>query len=302
MRPSFSISITADVVAAAEEAHRWMCEQKRTIGADGDHDDASWVAVLAEVRRLAPADVATAQTGLVKNGLRCFVCEQLFEPGDYCVFGERRHRVTPNEVCDTAANRRALHQRAAINEARAVFGLPAITDQPPPTGNGPEVWPLVIAEVENFRRLGRLSAALILADMRERDRIGRERYGTPLRAGNGRDALVDAYQEHLDGLVYMRQAIEEGNEQLKPLYAIAMDLVFDLRGCIDVAEIEARRAITAAASACPAVIAVEFVNDGPEAHTHARGTPAAFACGANVGRLAIDEAPTCPTCAARGGA
>jgi hypothetical protein len=50
---------------------------------------------------------------------------------------------------------------------------------------------------------------LVIADMRERDQSGRAKYGTPLQAGNGRDALVDAYQEALDLVVYLRQAIEE---------------------------------------------------------------------------------------------
>lgn len=48
---------------------------------------------------------------------------------------------------------------------------------------------------------------LVIADMRERDNVGRQRYGTPLQANNGRDALVDAYQEALDLVVYLRQAI-----------------------------------------------------------------------------------------------
>lgn len=50
---------------------------------------------------------------------------------------------------------------------------------------------------------------LVVEDMQERDQVGRQRYGTPLQAGNGRDALVDAYQEALDLVVYLRQAIEE---------------------------------------------------------------------------------------------
>lgn len=50
---------------------------------------------------------------------------------------------------------------------------------------------------------------LVIADMRERDHVGRERYGTPLQPHNGRDALVDAYQEALDLAVYLRQAIAE---------------------------------------------------------------------------------------------
>jgi len=45
--------------------------------------------------------------------------------------------------------------------------------------------------------------------MVERDQIGREKYGVPLQAGNGRDPLVDLYQEILDAAVYIRQAIEE---------------------------------------------------------------------------------------------
>lgn len=50
---------------------------------------------------------------------------------------------------------------------------------------------------------------LVIADMHERKQVGKERYGTILQAHNGRDALVDAYQEVLDTAVYLRQAIEE---------------------------------------------------------------------------------------------
>lgn len=65
-------------------------------------------------------------------------------------------------------------------------------DQPPPTPNHLQpVWSLVIA------------------DMQERDRVGRERYGTPLQPFNGRDALADAYAECLDMAVYLRQEMIE---------------------------------------------------------------------------------------------
>ncbi len=50
---------------------------------------------------------------------------------------------------------------------------------------------------------------LVVADMKERDHVGRAKYGVPLQAGNGRDSLVDAYQEALDLAVYLRAAIEE---------------------------------------------------------------------------------------------
>jgi hypothetical protein len=49
---------------------------------------------------------------------------------------------------------------------------------------------------------------LVIEDMRQRDNEGRTKYGTPLQASNGRDALVDLYQELLDACVYIRQEIE----------------------------------------------------------------------------------------------
>lgn len=50
---------------------------------------------------------------------------------------------------------------------------------------------------------------LVIEDMRARDLQGRAKYGVPLQANNGRDPLMDAYQEALDLCAYLRQAIEE---------------------------------------------------------------------------------------------
>lgn len=81
-------------------------------------------------------------------------------------------------------------------EARIKHG---VADQPAPKPTtGTPVWELVIA------------------DMKARDKTGRKRYGTPLQAHNGRDALVDAYQEALDLSVYLRTAIEERTSTPKP--------------------------------------------------------------------------------------
>ena len=55
--------------------------------------------------------------------------------------------------------------------------------------------------------------ALVMADMQARDAFGRSKYGIPLQPFNGRDALVDAYQEALDLCVYLRQAIWERDEK-----------------------------------------------------------------------------------------
>jgi hypothetical protein len=57
---------------------------------------------------------------------------------------------------------------------------------------------------------------MVLQDMKDRDTIGQERYGTRLQPYNGRKALRDAYYEALDMAVYLRQKIyEEENPQEK---------------------------------------------------------------------------------------
>ncbi len=50
---------------------------------------------------------------------------------------------------------------------------------------------------------------LVLRDMEDRRLHGIKKYGVPVQPYNGRDPLVDAYQEALDLCVYLRQAIEE---------------------------------------------------------------------------------------------
>lgn len=67
----------------------------------------------------------------------------------------------------------------------------ASTPQPMPTGNGVPVIDYVVSDIV------------------ARSVVGTRKYGTPLRANNGRDALMDAYQEALDLVMYLRQAILE---------------------------------------------------------------------------------------------
>lgn len=50
---------------------------------------------------------------------------------------------------------------------------------------------------------------LVIADVHARKAQGLAKYGTLLKPFNGRDALVDAYQEALDLCQYLRQAIFE---------------------------------------------------------------------------------------------
>jgi hypothetical protein len=67
----------------------------------------------------------------------------------------------------------------------------AANQQPSPKPGEVDIYPLVIEDIE------------------ARVEIGKQKYGTVLQSRNGRDALMDAYQEAIDLVLYLRQAIEE---------------------------------------------------------------------------------------------
>jgi hypothetical protein len=50
---------------------------------------------------------------------------------------------------------------------------------------------------------------LVIADIEARKALGIRRYGTALQAFNGRDALLDAYEEAMDLTIYLKQALVE---------------------------------------------------------------------------------------------
>ena len=104
--------------------------------------------------------------------------------------------------------RDALLEARTEGDAGVTMGSPVATSErggncveasvnipePMPTPNSyPAVWDLVVN------------------DMAERDRIGEQKYGTRLQPHNGRDFLVDAYQESLDLVVYLRGEIHQRN-------------------------------------------------------------------------------------------
>lgn len=45
----------------------------------------------------------------------------------------------------------------------------------------------------------------LIEDLKARDQVGWEHYGRPLLTNNGRDALLDLYEEQLDALAYLKQ-------------------------------------------------------------------------------------------------
>lgn len=100
-----------------------------------------------------------------------------------------------------AFGRRLLEERSYAPPRVAV-----VQQQTPATNesSGPEVWPLVFADLDGYGKL----PAWLRDDMRARHEMGVAKYGTALHVWNGRDAAVDAYQEALDLCVYLRQCFE----------------------------------------------------------------------------------------------
>lgn len=71
-----------------------------------------------------------------------------------------------------------------------------IEPQPKPRKGNVDIWPLV------------------LQDIKDKVDSGIVKYGTVLQTDNGRDALLDAYQEAIDLVFYLRQKIEEEKRDL----------------------------------------------------------------------------------------
>jgi len=55
----------------------------------------------------------------------------------------------------------------------------------------------------------RIVGAIVLADIRERIELGRQRYGTYLMTHNGLDAAQNAYEELIDAVFYTKQDMME---------------------------------------------------------------------------------------------
>lgn len=119
-----------------------------------------------------------------------------------------------------------------------------IQDQPPPVRQPDKipVWDLVVADFKGKNPptitgkiiVQRTAVNDVIDDMVARDAVGRERYGTPLTTHNGRDHVVDAYQELLDAAVYTKAAMLEGERHhLEPLYWRLLEDLVSVRRLIN---------------------------------------------------------------------
>jgi len=87
------------------------------------------------------------------------------------------------------------------------------------------VWDEVIEELLSRNSGGdKETRDLISRDMRQRDQFGFRKYGTRLQSGNGRNSFIDAYQELLDYIVYLKQCEIEGDKH-QYLYETAIVMI-----------------------------------------------------------------------------
>jgi hypothetical protein len=106
-------------------------------------------------------------------------------------------------------------------------------EQPPPVKNrNTPSWSLV---QEDLMRMGEYA---VLSDTSNRDLQGYRKYGTQLQPGNGRDSIRDAYEEAMDLVVYLKNAIQElppmtppgvEHRQLNRLYHAAIGVMCGLK-------------------------------------------------------------------------
>jgi len=77
---------------------------------------------------------------------------------------------------------------------------------------------------------------LVIADIEERKEFGIRKYGTALQSGNGRDMLMDAYEEVLDLAIYLRGMKDEDHHVEIDLSAARRELADLRRRIVELAE------------------------------------------------------------------
>jgi hypothetical protein len=108
-------------------------------------------------------------------------------------------------------------------------GGAGIATEPLPVKNDrPYIQDIIINELEQSHFMAP-GLVRIIKDVTKRKEFGIKKYGTGLQAFNGRRPLVDAYQELLDAVIYLRQAYEEAKEQTGPDVLLAEDLLMEYR-------------------------------------------------------------------------
>lgn len=89
--------------------------------------------------------------------------------------------------------------------------IDAALRQPLPIGDGDDVAKAVVSVLSNWPE-----TRCLVADIEARVASGEKKYGTRLKTNNGRNAVLDLYQEILDGVNYsMQNVMEKAPQGLK---------------------------------------------------------------------------------------
>lgn len=105
-------------------------------------------------------------------------------------------------------------------------GEDAARVQAMPTGDGIDV------AGEAAKDLRAMGLDYIAEDTEARIRLGEKKYGTRLKSHNGRDAMLDLYQEILDGINYSKQLVVE-NKDDGSLFNELVDLAKKIKSRLD---------------------------------------------------------------------
>jgi hypothetical protein len=204
--------------ALAGDAHNWrgMVDVSEASGLDLD-DDANVIpasGAYVRAQQLPPIDV---EQGTVRAALSGLSLSNIAERRN---LESRLAALQSPAVSFEVSNRKgaAMSGATILKATTDLSGINAelhsnwvmdsngrlVDPQPPPQNqSGPALWPLIISELGDSE-----TDRLIAADMQARHEFGIAKYGVPLVASNGRDHLADAYQEALDGVVYLRAAFD----------------------------------------------------------------------------------------------
>lgn len=185
----------------ADKALRVLSRERRTGETLYDTSEAlsgdahNWRGMISPKSDLPMTEISYRQTEgrINRNGQTCFM------------IGEVGCGKTPVDIEQTVV-RAALFGLSPSNIAeRRNLESRLVAPQPPPQNeSGPALWPMIIRELGESEM-----DRLVATDMLSRHEFGVAKYGVPLVASNGRDPLVDAYQEALDGVVYLRAAFDD---------------------------------------------------------------------------------------------
>lgn len=138
-----------------------------------------------------------------------------------------------------AAERRVKAHRSGTDRRMAT------NQQTPPRGDGGIVLDYVDAKLAIMLGAARMPQALrplmdpeslvaLREDLFERSEMGTKKYGTPLRVHNGRDPLVDLYQELQDAIMYSAQCrLETGFDSGSNLFELLCQIASQVAGELD---------------------------------------------------------------------